>query len=241
MLNKPLHYVAVGAAFTVCVDRDPSWAQGPATPAIAAYDPVINPKDFVPQVKNKYFTLKPGTKFTYEDKNGIERVEIAVTNETKKVMGVTTIVVRAREWINGELWQDTHDWYAQDKAGNVWYFGEAVDNFGSGKVAHHVGSWEAGVDGAKPGIIMPADPKVGETYRQEYYRWRAEDMGTVVAKDKTVTAPYGTFENCLQIEDWSLIEPGREYKYYCPAIGFLVREEKVSGAIRADLVGVDGH
>jgi hypothetical protein len=85
---------------------------------------------------------------------------------------------------------------------------------------------------------MRADPRVGETYRQEYYRWRAEDMGTVVATDKRVTVPHGTFENCLQIEDWSLNEHGREYKYYCPAIGFLVREEKIGGAIEADLVGV---
>jgi hypothetical protein len=238
MLDKRSRYVAISAALTACVGGGPSWAQSPAMAALAAYDPVINPEDFVPRVDNKYFTLKPGSKFTYEDKRGFERIEISVTNETKKVMGVATTVLRVREWKNGVLWEDTYDWYAQDKAGNVWYFGEAVDNYRFGKVAHHAGSWEAGVDGAKPGIIMRADPRVGETYRQEYYRWRAEDMGTVVATDKTVTVPHGTFENCLQIEDWSLIERGREYKYYCPAIGFLVREEKIGGAIEADLVGV---
>jgi hypothetical protein len=238
MLNKPSRYAAIGAVLTAFFGAGPSWAQGPAAAAIGEYNPVINPEDFVPEINNKYFTLKPGTKFIYEDKRGIERIEISVTGDTKKVMGVTTTVVRAREWKNGVLWEDTYDWYAQDKAGNVWYFGEAVDNYRFGTVAHHAGSWQAGVDEAKPGIVMRADPKVGDSYRQEYYRWRAEDMGTVVATDKTVAVPHGTFENCLQIEDWSLIEQGREYKYYCPAIGFLVREEKIGGAVEADLVGM---
>jgi hypothetical protein len=238
MRNKHSYYIAIAAVLTACGGGGPSLARGPAAAALVPYDPVINPEEFVPHVDNRYFSLKPGTKFTYEDKRGIERIEISVTNETKKVMGVTTTVVRTREWKYGALWEDTYDWYAQDRAGNVWYFGEAVDYYRNGKVAHHAGSWEAGVDGAKPGIIMLADPRVGETYRQEYYRWKAEDMGTVVATDKRVTVPYGTFENCLQIEDWSLIEAGREYKYYCPAIGFLVREETIGGAIEADLVDV---
>jgi hypothetical protein len=103
---------------------------------------------------------------------------------------------------------------------------------------NHAGSWEAGVDGAKPGIIMKANPRVGDTYRQEYYQGRAEDMGTIVATDKKITVSYGTLENCLQIRDWSMIEPDNEYKYYCPAIGFLALEEAVGGGPQAELVSV---
>lgn len=238
MLTKRSHYVAIGALLAACVGGGLSWAQGPSAAATAEYNPMINPDDFVPRVDNKYFNLKPGTTFSFQNKSGTERVEIAVTTETRKVMGVAATVLRAREWKNGVLWEDTYDWYAQDKAGNVWYFGEAVDNYRDGRIAHHTGSWEAGVDGAKPGIVMRADPQIGESYRQEYYKGRAEDMGTVVATDKQLTVPHGTFENCLQIRDWSLIEHGKEHKYYCPGVGFLVREEKIGGAVEADLVGV---
>jgi hypothetical protein len=203
---------------------------------------VINPDDFVPQVNNQYFTLKPGTKFSYETKTprGLERVEEAVTNETKKVMGVTTTVVRVREWLNGVLKEDSRDWYAQDKAGNVWYFGEAVDKYVDGKLANHKGSWEAGVGGAKPGLIMPGNPRVGETFRQEYLKGIAEDMGTIVATDAKVTVPHATFENCLQVHDWTLLKPGADVKYYCPAIGFMALElEKgVAGVQRVELVSV---
>jgi len=213
---------AIGAAFAAFIAILSYWVQSPIA---AEYSPAINPADFVGEITNKYFTLKPGKQFTYRDSTGTQRTEIVVTGETKKIMGVTTIIVRATEWKNGVLKEDTRDWYAQDKEGNVWYFGEAVDNYVNGKVDNHAGSWEAGVDGAKPGIIMLARPKVGETYRQEYYRKQAEDMGTIVALDKKLTTPAGAFTNCLQIKDWSKIEWASEHKYYCPTIGFLVKEE----------------
>jgi hypothetical protein len=238
MPNKRSYYVLVGAALALCVGGYLVWSQRPSTAAIAAYNPVINPADFVPEINNKYFTLKPGSKFTYQDKMGTERIELTVTSETKQLMGVTTRGVRVTEWRNGALKEDTMDWYAQDKAGNVWYFGEAVNNYRDGKLIHHTGSWEAGVNGAKPGIIMRADPKVGDTYRQEYYKGYAEDMGTIVATDKKITVPHGTFENCLQVRDWSQIDATNEYKFYCPAVGFLVREETIRGSIEADLIGV---
>jgi hypothetical protein len=165
MLDKRSRYIAIGVVLTACVGGYLLWAHRSSTAAIAAYNPVINPEDFVPQVDNKYFTLKPGTKFTYQNRRGTERIEITVTNETKKLMGVTATAVRAREWKYGALWEDTTDWYAQDKAGNVWYFGEAVNNYRNGMLWNHRGSWEAGVKGAKPGIIMKKDPKVGDRYR----------------------------------------------------------------------------
>jgi hypothetical protein len=237
MLNSS-RFAAVGAVLAASVGAGGSWAQAPTTAVHAVYDPVINPEDFVPQVDNKYFTLKPGTKFTYQDKKGIDRVEISVTNEVKKVMGVTTTVLRVREWRNGVLSEDTYDWYAQDKAGNVWYFGEAVDVYKDGKVAHYKGSWEAGVNGAKPGIIMPKDPQVGDMYRQEYYRAHAEDIGTVAAISKKVTIPHGTFEKCVQMRDSIPFDTTAEYKSYCPGIGFLALEEVGNWGAQAELVSI---
>ena len=152
-----------------------------------------------------------------------------VTRETKTIMGVTTTVVREIERKRGVLREDARNWFAQDKRGNVWYFGEEVDNYtADGKLKDHGGSWEAGVKEAKPGIIMPATPKVGDTYRQEYLQGQAEDMGTVVALDQKVTVAAGTFDDCLQIKDWSKIETSSEFKYYCPTVGFLVLEESTT-------------
>jgi hypothetical protein len=237
MLSKLSIFAAIGSALIALLGAHPSWAQRSTPAETAAYDPVINPADFVDEITNKYFTLKPGKKFTYRNSAGTERIEIVVTRETKKIMGVTATVVRATEWRSGVLKEDTRDWYAQDKEGNVWYFGEAVDNYVNGKLNDHAGSWEAGVDGAKPGIIMLARPKVGETYRQEYYKGQAEDMGTVVALNKKVRTPAGAFDNCLQIRDWSRIETASEYKYYCPAVGFLVLEESTTpGGGKVELV-----
>ena len=215
------------------------WSQK-QKPEDAEYNPVINPNDFISKVDNKYFVLEPGTKFIYENKTdeGLERIEVTVTNEVKKVMGVTATVVRDKVWLNNELVEDTKDWYAQDKEGNVWYFGEDVDNYESGKLKDHKGAWEAGVDGAKPGIIMLANPKVGDSYRQEYYKGEAEDMADVIAIGKKVTVSSGTLDDCLQTRDWSKIEStANEYKYYCPAVGFVVLEESVkNGREKVELV-----
>jgi hypothetical protein len=238
MLNAGFHYVAIGAVSIAWFGAGPSWAQGPATAASGEYNPVINPEDFVPEINNKYFTLKPGTKFMYRNKAGTERIEVSVTDQTRKVMGVTARGVRVTEWRNDRLKEDTTDWYAQDKAGNVWYFGESVNNYRDGKLVHQWGSWEAGTDGAKPGIIMQADPKVGQTYRQEHYPGQAEDMGTVIAINTKVTVPYGTLDNCLQVQDWSRLEAGRENKYYCPDIAFLALEELAGFGPEAELVSI---
>ena len=183
------------------------------------YNPKINPPDFSSQVTNKYFTLTPGKKTVYEadTEDGLERIEVYVTDETKLVQGVETIIVWDRVWLNGELIEDTKDWYAQDKEGNVWYFGEDSKEMIDGKIVSYAGSWESSIDGAKPGIIMKANPLVGETYRQEYYVGEAEDMAKVLALSETVTVPFGTFNNCLKTKDWNpLVAGDEEYKYYCP-------------------------
>lgn len=207
----------------------------------AEYNQVIDPGNFVSNVKNPYFTLKPGTKFRYENttEEGTVRIEVEVLSETRQVMGVTTAVVRDRVFLNDELIEDTRDWYAQDKEGNVWYFGEDVSNYEGGVLKNHQGAWEAGVDGALPGIIMPASPRVGHSYRQEYYKGEAEDWGEVVALDQEVTIPYGTFTNCLQTKDWSALESSVvEYKYYCSDVSFVVLEKQVAGQEKVELVSV---
>jgi hypothetical protein len=212
--------------------------QSPAVGVVINYDPPFNPDTFVSKVGNKYFTLEPGTKFTYQrnTSKGIERTEVTVLKETKTVMGVTTVVVWDRVWLNGKLKEDTRDWYAQDNDGNVWYFGEAVGNYVDGKLTSYTGSWEAGVRGAKPGIVMPANPRVGLTYRQEHAKGEAEDMGTIVALGKQVRVPHGTFNDCVQTRDWSRIErTANEFKYYCSEVGFVVLEE--SAWLGATLIG----
>lgn len=186
----------------------------------------IVPADFVALIDNPYMPLPPGTTLVYEGETGegLEHTEVTVLDETRVVMGVTTTVVRDTVTLNGQLLEDTFDWYAQDTAGNVWYFGEAVDNYENGELIDHDGSWEAGVDGAQPGIIMNADPlaHIGEAYRQEYYAGKAEDMAQVIGSAGPLTVPFGTFEDVVQTEDWTPLEPGvREHKFYASNLGVI--------------------
>lgn len=205
------------------------------------YNPKINPDDYTSEIDNKFFTLVPGTTFVYESKtkDGIEHNEVNVTNMTKVVMGVNTIQVWDRVWLDGELVEETFDWYAQDKSGNVWYFGEDSKEYELGKVISTKGSWQAGVDGAKPGIIMYAEPKIGQAYRQEYYKGIAEDMAQVVSINETVNVPFGNFDYCIKTKDWnSLVAGSVEFKYYCPEVGGVALEENQDGSNPTELVGL---
>ena len=192
-----------------------------------SYDPIINPSDFTKEINNRYFTLPTGKTFIYkgETDEGIEHMEVVALNEVKVVVEVECRVVLDKVWSNDELIEETRDFYAQDKDGNVWYFGEESKTLEDGVVVSTEGSWEAGVDGAKPGIVMLANLKVGTEYRQEYYKGEAEDMGKVEALSEKVETPYGEFENCLQTKDWTPLEENSdEYKYYSSEVGNLVQE-----------------
>lgn len=205
------------------------------------YNPLINPNDFVSKINNKYLTLTPGTKYIFkgETEEGTERIEVYVSHDTKKVMGVKTIVVQDKEWLNGELIEDTKDWFAQDKFGNVWYFGEDSKDFVLGKLVSTKGSWQAGINGALPGIIMKANPKVGDTYVQEYFPGEAEDMAEIVALGVGIKVKYGSFTDCLQTRDWNPLEPGDdEYKYYCPKVG-LVYEIGIEDGESVQLIAIE--
>ncbi len=206
------------------------------------YAPQINPDDFTTNVTNQHFTLVPGKKTVYESQteDGLERIETYVTSETKVVAGVDTVVVWDRVWLEGDLIEDTKDWYAQDKDGNVWYFGEESYELIDGKIISNHGSWESGNDGAQPGIIMFADPRVGVTYREEYYAGEAEDMAEVLSLNEKVDVPYGSFENCLQTKNFSPLEPDvMEYKYYCIGPNSVVLEIDGEDQERVELISVE--
>ena len=197
-------------------------AASPATPA--AYSPVIDPANFVARVDNPYFPLVPGTVFHYEGtKDGQpQNNDVTVTTETKTILGVPCVVVLDEVREDDVLVEQTHDWYAQDRDGNVWYFGEASTAYERGKPPSTEGSWEAGVDGALPGIVMPAHPAPGPAYRQEYLAGEAEDMAQVVEVDASATVPYGPFDHVVVTHEWTPLEPGvMEEKRYAPGVGFV--------------------
>ena len=182
-------------------------------------------------ITNKYLPLKAGNTFIYKGRADGEpvRERFAITNETKTILGIKTRVIRDTVWINGELAELTDDWFAQDDAGNVWYLGEFSTDYENGKVVGHEGSWEAGVNGAKPGIVMLANPKVGDSYAQEFAPGIAEDKATVLSLNEKIRVPYGRFTNVLKTKDLSPLDPGAvEHKYYAPGIG-LVKAILVKG------------
>ncbi|MBX6343274.1 MAG: hypothetical protein IRY97_12505 [Thermomicrobiaceae bacterium] len=207
------------------------WLRASDDRPVEAYNPVINPADFVDRVDNPYFPLRPGTRYVYtgQEEGEAERDERVVTGETKVILGVRCVVVQDTVTVEGQLRERTLDWYAQDRAGNVWYFGESVENYKNGKVVDTEGSWEAGVDGAKPGIIMKGQPNVNDAYREEYYPREAEDMAQVLSRDESLAVPYGRFERVVLIKEWSPLERGvEEHKYYAPNVG-LIRDVMVKG------------
>jgi hypothetical protein len=208
---------------TACDDSSPT---GPP------YEPEI-PPEFAPSVTNPLFPLVPGTTYTYEGEteDGTETNTVEVLPATRVIMGVVATVVHDLVYLEGDLIEETWDWYAQDNDGNVWYLGEDSREIENGQVVGTDGSWEWGVDEALPGIIMWGDPSAhsGEEYRQEYYKGEAEDWGIVVSLNESVTVPYGSFTGCLKTEEWSDLEKNlREAKYHCPTVG-TVKEMVIKG------------
>jgi hypothetical protein len=204
----------------------------------------IDPADFSNPQPNLYFPLDPGRVSRYR---GIEdgerfRERVEVTERTKQILGVTTVVVIDVLHVDGRLAERTEDWYQADNDGTVWYFGEDTAEYDRhGNVISSAGSWEAGVDGARPGVIMPADPRPSDAYFQEFYRGEAEDQGWVVHRREVVRVPYGRVSDVLRTYEWSRLEPAVVVmKQYGPGLG-IVRERVVAGeAERLELVDVRG-
>jgi hypothetical protein len=208
--------------------------------AAGEYNPQINPADFSTNITNKYFTLPVGRKLAYEtsEKGKVaERVEIEILPETRAIAGVETAVYLDREYKNGQLVEETRDYLAQHKDGDVWYFGEDVNNYWNGMLVSHSGSFIHGRDGAKAGVWMKADQRVGDSYRQEFYAGHAEDMRDTVATGESVATKAGTYTDCVKVYDWTPLETdARENKYYCPQVGALVLTEDLETGSRSELV-----
>jgi hypothetical protein len=171
-------------------------------------------------IDNKYLPLKAGTTMIYNGTSDGDptRDVFVITNDTKEIAGITTRVVHDDGYVKNDHEETTNDWFAQDDSGNVWYMGEFTTDL-SNKGSHE-GSWEAGVKGAKAGIVMEAEPKVGDTYNQEFAKGSAEDKGTILSLNETLCVPYGCFSNVLKTKDFSPLEPDIvENKYYAQNIG----------------------
>ena len=201
---------------------------------------------FGTKINNQYFPLKPGTTFYYKhvELDGGELVyqsiHTSVTSEVKFIDGANCRVVHDVVFENGEIIEDTYDYYTQDSAGNVWYYGEDTKALEDGQWTTE-GSWLAGRNGAQPGIIMWAHPEdhIGETYRQEYLKDSAEDKGKVLDVNSTVSIQLGTYKNCVATLETNGLEPGvKEYKYYAPGVGVILAVVNAGGNEHEELVKV---
>jgi hypothetical protein len=191
----------------------------------------IDPDDFVRTVTNPYLPLRPGSVWVYTGvKDGqAQRDVVRVTHRTRTIMGVTTTAVTDVATHGGSVLESTTDWYAQDRHGNVWYFGEATKALEPDGSYDTSGSWVAGVKGARPGIMMTAHPAVGDAHRQEYWPGQAEDQYWLVDLASMVTVPAGSYTNAARTLEWSQLEPGVvDEKLYVPGIG-VVKELAASG------------
>jgi len=203
----------------------------------------LDPADFTVDIDNPYWPMLPGTRWTYRELDPVDgevTVVVTVTSETKTIAnGIEALVVRDTVSRGGELIEDTFDWYAQDADGAIWYLGEDTAEFEDGEIVSRDGSFEAGVDGALPGIAIPADPAPGMAYRQEYYAGEAEDSGAVLSVTELVEVPYGSFTDALLTRDTNALEPDvAEYKLYAPGVGPVLTLDVAGGAGREELVDV---
>jgi len=204
------------------------------------YAPVIDPANFVTTVDNPYMPLAAGARWAYDGTSDgePEHTEVVVTDQQKLVMGIRVVVVRDTVSVRGDVIEDTYDWYAQDRDGNVWYMGEDSKEYENGRVTSTEGSWEAGVDGALPGIVMQAHPAQGQAYRQEYYPGQAEDMAEVAKVGTTKTIGLGDYTDVLVIKEWNPLEPDVvEQKYYAPGIGVIAEDTVTGGDEQSELTG----
>ncbi|MEK6271144.1 MAG: hypothetical protein AABM42_00630 [Actinomycetota bacterium] len=201
----------------------------------------LNPADFTTEIDNPYWPMAPGSRWVYREtdtEGTVQRVVVTVTRKTKKIAnGVEANVVHDEVTENGEPVEVTDDWYAQDSDGNIWYLGEDTTEYENGKPVSTAGSFEAGADGAQPGIILPADPEVGVTYRQEYYAGEAEDEGEIFSLDEQAEVPFGHFTGVLMTRDLNPLEPKvLEYKFYARDVGPVLAVSVSGGSDREELL-----
>jgi hypothetical protein len=233
--------LVVGAALAAVASSHGAATSPPRWALHGPYSPTIDPASFVAGVDNRYFPLRPGTTFHYRGYSGdtAQTDDMLVTHRTKRVLGISCTVVRDTVSEQGRSVERTFDWYAQDTHGNIWYMGEDSLELENGRFVRASDSWEAGVKGAKPGIIMRGNPRPGEVYRQEYYPpGGALDQARVLGIRRGITVPYRAYSRSLATVEWSPVEPQLEEKWYAAGIGE-IQEQVVQGAHeRFQLVGI---
>ena len=208
---------------------------GRLAPIHGPYAPKIDPANFVTRIDNPYLPYIPGTRIHFAGVRGTTKQtdDQLVLRRTRTILGVAATVVRDTVSQHGHAVELTDDWYAQDRAGNVWYMGEDAFDLHNGRFVKAGDSWEAGVNGAHPGIIMPARPRPGDAYRQEYYPpGKALDEARVLRRDATSTVPFGSFRHVLVTSEFSPAEPQTEQKLYARGVGEIA-EHVVKGGHEA--------
>jgi hypothetical protein len=225
----------LGVAALIATPGITAASKSPATPTRPP-----GPAGFVPRVDNPWFPLRPGATYVYRGvKDGQPSRDVfSVTAKAKTIQGVHCTVVRDRLYLRGRLHERTEDWYAQDKVGNVWYFGETTAELSpGGSVRSTEGSWEAGVDGARAGVFMPAHPYPGQAGRQEYYKGHAEDHFRVLTLSASVSTPAASSSHALLTREWTPLEPGvLDHKLYVKGLGTVLEQTVKGGDERNSLV-----
>lgn len=248
-MKRPIHYLLLNVVLAMLLVTPLGIVQaGPCEL------PVFNVDNFATQADNPYLPIPAGVKtyvYEAEDEDGLIRNYIQFTTDTKVILGVTCSVVYDVEWIWVEdlgQWfklEETYDWHAWDEFGNFWYFGEDTteyeyDDDWNLTDSNQEGSWEAGVDGAEPGIIIPGDPSPGDCYQQEYYEDEAEDVGKVLRLNAKVSVEYDDYEECMVMKEWTPLEPGNvEHKYYALDEGLVYIKELKGKTVEVELVDIN--
>jgi hypothetical protein len=200
---------------------------------------LLDPARFTSRIDHPYWPMRPGSRWTYrqlDPRGGQRRVEVTVTDRTRTVLGVEARVVHDVLTVDGRVVEETDDWYAQDTAGNLWYLGEDTRQQRDGATST-MGAWQAGVDGAQPGILLPARPRPGMTFQQERYDGRAEDRATVLSLGMRARVPYGFFDHLLTTKEWTPLEPRvLEHKFYAPGVGPVLAITVSGGSGREELL-----
>ena len=232
-----------GALLAACGGSDSAEKPEPAKRPLpqGSEKVTLDPAEFTTEIDNPYWPMSKGSRWTYRetDQEGArKKVVVTVTGKTKKIAnGVEAAVVHDVVTEDGVPIEVTDDWYAQDSEGNIWYLGEKTTEYENGKPTTTAGSFEAGVDGAEAGIIMPADPKPGLSYRQEYYKGEAEDRASIVSTSEQAEVPSGHYKGVLMTRDENPLEPKiLEFKFFAKGIGPVLAIGVSGGSDREELV-----
>lgn len=240
-MRHPLVSITAALAATACAACGGAAAPAGARPLPTGSEPVtLDPAEFTTRIDNPYLPLRPGSRWVYrETAPGAvpQRVVVTVTRQTATIAGITARVVRDVATERGRVVESTRDWYAQDREGNVWYLGEATTEYGPGRAPSTAGSWRTGVGGAQAGIAMPARPRAGLAYRQEYLAGEAEDRAQVVSGREQAQVPAGHYAPALLTRETTPLTPrSLEYKLYAKGVGVVLALGVSGSSSREELV-----